>query len=604
MEYIFTNLPQYVRITPRSEFSSSVVSSGAVLLFSEDGYTLTGKLPDGTFITIGGSGTDVSDTTAGAANVQSGYYFYTSAGVRTEGTLTASGGTDVSDTTATGGTVLTGYDFYNSTGVKTSGTIPTVSAYRSGYLELDIVVPSGYIATQQNFNNVDLFVSALGSTTAEAGDVLSGKVFYNSGGILTTGTMPTVSGGTMTPTTSDQVISSGVYLGGSQVILGDTNLVASNIVSGVSIFGVSGTYQGSGGTMNFYLCESVLDNLAYDVAVSGGGSSPYDGRYMPDGFTSSGWVRWKQTSGGSSVVNPYYLFFKNSFYAQFGSSSEGDGFGTQNQFYVGWKTYDLNGDLVNTTPVVLSSNVWTGRHLVLSGGYYTVDSSGGLSSLTYTNIKPESGKCYSEDAAIVLEDYWREDYGISVNAMGSSWTDSLGSYAIYESFEGTPAPDANGWFNFGSYSIIQYASPGSQEWWEGEGGTGSPWKTSKNSLTVQLDFMLSSVAAETTAIIFGFDNFSLKIDHSGNLSVEQSNIMSISLSYQLAVSTTYRITMIFDRDYCYLIINNILVAQGNSFDNSGAVNLITFGSYSNESQFAIKNAKIWSRAMRNLIPSV
>lgn len=56
MEYIFTNLPQYVKITARSLFSNSVVKADHVLLFTEDGETLTGKLSDGSFITIGGGG--------------------------------------------------------------------------------------------------------------------------------------------------------------------------------------------------------------------------------------------------------------------------------------------------------------------------------------------------------------------------------------------------------------------------------------------------------------------------------------------------------------------------------------------------------------------
>ncbi len=55
-EYIYTNLPQYVKVTPRTDFANSVVQANHVLLFSEDGTTLTGKLPDGSFITIGGSG--------------------------------------------------------------------------------------------------------------------------------------------------------------------------------------------------------------------------------------------------------------------------------------------------------------------------------------------------------------------------------------------------------------------------------------------------------------------------------------------------------------------------------------------------------------------
>lgn len=52
---------------------------------------------------------------------------------------------------------------------------------------------------------------------------------------------------TITPGTSNQTISDGVYLTGPQTISGDANLVAGNIKSGTTIFGVTGTYAGSGG---------------------------------------------------------------------------------------------------------------------------------------------------------------------------------------------------------------------------------------------------------------------------------------------------------------------------------------------------------------------
>ena len=51
---------------------------------------------------------------------------------------------------------------------------------------------------------------------------------------------PTKGAQTYTPTTTNQTISSGRWLTGTQTIKGDANLVASNIKSGVSIFGVSG----------------------------------------------------------------------------------------------------------------------------------------------------------------------------------------------------------------------------------------------------------------------------------------------------------------------------------------------------------------------------
>lgn len=54
---------------------------------------------------------------------------------------------------------------------------------------------------------------------------------------------PTKGAQTYTPTTTNQTISSGRWLTGAQTIKGDANLVASNIKSGVSIFGVSGTLE-------------------------------------------------------------------------------------------------------------------------------------------------------------------------------------------------------------------------------------------------------------------------------------------------------------------------------------------------------------------------
>lgn len=53
-EYLYTDLPRYVKTTPRENFANSVVKSGSVLLFSEDGENLVAKLPDGSFTEIGG----------------------------------------------------------------------------------------------------------------------------------------------------------------------------------------------------------------------------------------------------------------------------------------------------------------------------------------------------------------------------------------------------------------------------------------------------------------------------------------------------------------------------------------------------------------------
>ena len=51
-EYVPTDLPQYVKVNSRTEFSSAVVGSGHVLIFAEQS-GLVAKNPDGTIISAG-----------------------------------------------------------------------------------------------------------------------------------------------------------------------------------------------------------------------------------------------------------------------------------------------------------------------------------------------------------------------------------------------------------------------------------------------------------------------------------------------------------------------------------------------------------------------
>lgn len=62
-------------------------------------------------------------------------------------------------------------------------------------------------------------------------------------GVQVNAISPTKGAETFTPKTYNQTISSGRWLTGTQTIKGDANLIASNIKSGVSIFGVSGTLE-------------------------------------------------------------------------------------------------------------------------------------------------------------------------------------------------------------------------------------------------------------------------------------------------------------------------------------------------------------------------
>lgn len=84
------------------------------------------------------------------------------------------------------------------------------------------------------------FVDTTDASIDNGNKILNGVTAYGNG-TKYTGSIQSKSAQTYTPTTSDQTITSGVYLSGAQTIKGDANLVASNIANGVTIFNVTGT---------------------------------------------------------------------------------------------------------------------------------------------------------------------------------------------------------------------------------------------------------------------------------------------------------------------------------------------------------------------------
>lgn len=125
-------------------------------------------------------------------------------------------GADTSDATVSAGDIKQGKIAYGSDG-KITGSMPNVSmAAVSASLNHD----SGKLAITKNQAESGYVES--GTSTAEVQlDTLSAKTY--------------------TPGTATQTISKYQWLTGDQTIKGDANLVAGNIKSGVSIFGVNGT---------------------------------------------------------------------------------------------------------------------------------------------------------------------------------------------------------------------------------------------------------------------------------------------------------------------------------------------------------------------------
>ena len=116
---------------------------------------------------------------------------------------------------------------------------------------------SNYNTTLQS-NNTDLqailnTINELPEAVEQATPVISvnnsnGLITATAGAKSSTHQLAFQAAKTITPSTASQIaVSSGYYTGGNITVAGDSNLIAGNIKSGVSIFGVNGNYEGSGG---------------------------------------------------------------------------------------------------------------------------------------------------------------------------------------------------------------------------------------------------------------------------------------------------------------------------------------------------------------------
>lgn len=171
--------------------------------------------------------TDTNDATLDSGDKMLNGVTAYAGGTKYTGTITSKNSSDLS---ASGATVTAPAGYYASNASK---SVASGSATAPG----TISGTSASVSTGTNVLTLTKTVSVTPSVTA--GYVANGTAGNSS--VSLSATVTTKAAATITPGTSNQTIASGTYLTGAQTIAGDADLVAGNIKSGVTIFGVSGS---------------------------------------------------------------------------------------------------------------------------------------------------------------------------------------------------------------------------------------------------------------------------------------------------------------------------------------------------------------------------
>lgn len=360
-------------------------------------------------------------------------------------TITPSSGTQLA---AEAGKYLTGNIMvaaidanYVGTGI-TKNPNPTVSGRT-------VTIPAGYYSgtvTRQVAETSHPAVSismnsGTGLITVEHSQTTGYVTAHTSSGTL----QLTIKGATTyTPTTTDQTITSGTYLIGTQTIKGDANLIAANIAEGVTIFGIAGAHSGS--------TPISLQNKTVDPTESGfsiNADAGYTGlgtvtvNPIDDMFVGSGIARKSSsdlTTSGATVTAPagYYASAASKSVATGSAGTPSASKGTVNNHSISITPsvtnttgYITGGTKTGTAVTVSASELVSGSETKTSNGTYDVTNLASLivSVPTGSTIKNQNKTINSsENNQTVTFDVDSNNYTglgtVTINGLGSGYVGS------------------------------------------------------------------------------------------------------------------------------------------------------------------------------------
>ncbi len=207
---------------------------------------------------------------------------------------------------ATPSQVLTGEQFYNAAGTAETGTMPVGASFAGTNAALNLTIPQGYYDGTETATASD--------TNLIASNIASGKTIFGVAGTATSAysactnnvlnaTQCSAAASSYVTTTAGASVSGtngslsvtipqGFYTGAQTATASDTNLVASKIISGSSIFGVAGSAVGAysactDNALNASQCSTAASRYVsptLGAAVAGANGSLT--KTIPQGFYS------------------------------------------------------------------------------------------------------------------------------------------------------------------------------------------------------------------------------------------------------------------------------------------------------------------------------